>query len=151
MVADAVVLPVVRPDLLAAGATAYLALPLCRHGRPLLFELHFVEPIAQHLHRQLLVLELTPLLGAEDADPGGLVDQIDRSLDLVDILATRPARACSGQADVFWVDLDSHFIDLSIQEKHKGKKGRRENKVKLDAGLRDERQLGVMSRRVPPA
>mmetsp|Transcript_24717 Transcript_24717/g.82166 ORF Transcript_24717/g.82166 Transcript_24717/m.82166 type:complete len:378 (-) Transcript_24717:300-1433(-) len=106
------VLVVVCSDLLGARARADLHLALRGDSGLLLLHLHLVQLCAQHLQRQLLVFELRPLLRHEEADAGRLVRQVDRRLDLVDVLPARAARASRVHLDVAGLDLDGNLVHL---------------------------------------
>mmetsp|Transcript_14019 Transcript_14019/g.45236 ORF Transcript_14019/g.45236 Transcript_14019/m.45236 type:complete len:352 (-) Transcript_14019:323-1378(-) len=106
------VLVVVCSDLLGARARADLHLALRGDSGLLLLHLHLVQLCAQHLQRQLLVFELRPLLRHEESDAGRLVRQVDRRLDLVDVLPARAARASRVHLDVAGLDLDGNLVHL---------------------------------------
>ena len=100
MVRAPTVLVVVRPDLLRSRPAADLGLPLGRHLLLLLLQLHLEELGTQDLHGPLPVLELGPLLRAEDLDPAGLVREVHRRLHLVHVLPASAAAPRGGDLAV---------------------------------------------------
>mmetsp|Transcript_9135 Transcript_9135/g.22413 ORF Transcript_9135/g.22413 Transcript_9135/m.22413 type:complete len:334 (-) Transcript_9135:570-1571(-) len=112
MVGHTSVLVVVGADLLGPRPGAHLHLPQGSDLLLLTLQLHRIELRPQHLQGGLLVLQLRPLLLAEDANAGGFVEEVDGGLDLVDILPTRPAGPSRLELDVIHVELHAHIIRL---------------------------------------
>mmetsp|Transcript_29273 Transcript_29273/g.50075 ORF Transcript_29273/g.50075 Transcript_29273/m.50075 type:complete len:367 (+) Transcript_29273:74-1174(+) len=122
VVGAARVLVVVRPNLLRARSRAHLHLACGGDLGGLLLLLHGEELRAQHLHRELLVLQLRALLRHEEADARRLVRQVDRRLHLVHVLPAGAARARRVHLDVARVNLDGHLVHLG-HDRHGGRRG----------------------------
>ena len=93
VVGDAVLLVVVRADLLGAPAALHLAAPGRRQLRLLALALGLEEPAAQDAHRLVLVLQLALLVLAGDDEARGLVRDAHRGVGGVHRLPARSARA----------------------------------------------------------
>src|SRR4029079_18487761 len=78
MVGDAVLLVVVRADLVGAAPALHLTAPRRRQLRLLALALDLVEATAQDAHRLLLVLQLALLVLAGDDEPRRLVRDAGR-------------------------------------------------------------------------
>ena len=109
MVGDAVLLEVVRADLVGAPTALHLAPARRRQLLLLTFALDLEQPAAQDAHRLVLVLQLTLLVLTRDHETGRLVRDPHRGVGGVHRLTTRSTRAVDVDLEIVGVDGD---VDL---------------------------------------
>src|SRR5437588_6023986 len=119
VVGDAVLLEVVRPDLLRAVDVGDLAAAGGDEVRLAAFLFLLEEPGTQQPHRFLPVLELRALLLARDNQPGGLVGDPHRRVGRVHGLTARAAGVVHVGLQVPRIDLHVELLGLR-QHQHAG-------------------------------